>query len=320
FNNIVGNNISGLSNEVGTVDATRNWWGDASGPYHESLNPSGSGDEVSDNVEFEPWLESELVGARTETVADGTVDAKDMADTEVVVTGTATVTVARYGNNPGGDAPADFNALGKYIDVYVPSISAVTEIEIRHYYTDAELAATGVDEELLELLWWDGDEWIECSDGGVNTTATYGYSGYMWVKIRNDTTPSLADLQGTVFGGYQHPSATNGGFCFIATAAYGTPMAGEIQILREFRDEYLLTSPIGQAFVDFYYRVSPPIAEFITEHAILKPVVRAGLVPAVAVSAMVVNTTTTEKAVTMSILVLVVVSVAIWVMRRRSRG
>jgi hypothetical protein len=79
--------------------------------------------------------------------------------------------------------------------------------------------------------------------------------------------------------------------CFIATAAYGTPMAGEIQVLREFRDRYMLTNPVGQALVDFYYEVSPPVAEFIAEHPGLKPVVRAGLMPAVTMSTVVVNTT-----------------------------
>jgi len=85
------------------------------------------------------------------------------------------------------------------------------------------------------------------------------------------------------------PPPTTGGGCFIATAAYGTPMAEEIQILREFRDEYLLTNPLGQALVDFYYRVSPPIAEFITEHPSLKPIVRLGLLPAVVMSTVIVN-------------------------------
>jgi predicted outer membrane repeat protein len=37
------------------VHAARNWWGSASGPRHPALNPDGLGDEVSDNVEFEPW-------------------------------------------------------------------------------------------------------------------------------------------------------------------------------------------------------------------------------------------------------------------------
>jgi len=109
-------------------------------------------------------------------------------------------------------------------------------------------------------------------------------------------------------------------FCFIATAAYGTPMAEEIQTLRDFRDEYLLTNPLGQAFVKLYYRVSPPIAKFITDHPSLKPIARTALVPAVAMSTAVVNTTATEKAVTLGVLVLVSVAVAIWVTRRRGKG
>ena len=110
------------------------------------------------------------------------------------------------------------------------------------------------------------------------------------------------------------------GWCFIATAAYGTPMAGEIQILREFRDEYLLANPLGQALVGLYYRVSPPIAEFITEHPSLKPIVRAGLLPVVAMSTIAVNTTPAEKAAIIGLLVLVSVALAVWATRRRGRG
>ena len=109
-------------------------------------------------------------------------------------------------------------------------------------------------------------------------------------------------------------------WCFIATAAYGTPMAGEIEILREFRDDYLLTNPVGKALVELYYRVSPPIAEFITEHPALKPIVRVGLVPAVAMSAVAVNTSPAEKAAIVGFLVLVPVALAVWVRRGRGRG
>jgi len=111
-----------------------------------------------------------------------------------------------------------------------------------------------------------------------------------------------------------------GGWCFIATAAYGTPMAEEIGILREFRDEYLLTNTVGRALIDIYYRVSPPIAEFITEHPRLKPIVRAGLLSAVAMSTIAVNITPVEKMAIAGLLVLVAVAVAIWATRRRSRG
>jgi hypothetical protein len=79
------------------------------------------------------------------------------------------------------------------------------------------------------------------------------------------------------------------GGCFIATAAYGTPLAEEIQILREFRDEYLLNNPLGQGLVDIYYRISPPIADSITEYPNLKSIVRAGLMPIVAMCSIVLD-------------------------------
>jgi hypothetical protein len=85
----------------------------------------------------------------------------------------------------------------------------------------------------------------------------------------------------------EEPSSPGG--CFIATAAYCTPMAAEIQILRELRDKYLLTNSLGQGLVDVYYRTSPPIAGFITEHPGLKPVVRAGLMPIVATCSIVLD-------------------------------
>jgi hypothetical protein len=281
FNNIVGNSDYGVRNDGGeTVDATNNWWGDASGP--NGAGP-GTGDVVSVNVVFDPWLEAEVGAVKTETVTDGTVDARDEADTEVAVNGTATVTVAQYNANPGGPPPTGFGSLGKYCDVHVPNITQVTEIQIRLYYTDAELAAAGIDnEELLRPLWWDGDKWDVCSDSGVNTTSTNGYSGYMWAKIRATLTrPSLNDLQGTPVdqgfeSGGELPSQGCG--CFIATAAYGSDTAKEIDILREFRDTVLLPNSLGAKLVSFYYKISPPIADFISQHEVLRTMVRVGFV------------------------------------------
>jgi hypothetical protein len=66
--------------------------------------------------------------------------------------------------------------------------------------------------------------------------------------------------------------------CFIATAAYGTPKALEINELRRFRDEYLRESSLGNEFIAFYYENSPHIADFISEHEILRTVVREGFV------------------------------------------
>ncbi len=69
-----------------------------------------------------------------------------------------------------------------------------------------------------------------------------------------------------------------GGGCFVATAAYGTPTAREIEVLREFRDMVLLKNTIGSQFVALYYRFSPPVADFIAGNELLRTVVRELLV------------------------------------------
>lgn len=69
--------------------------------------------------------------------------------------------------------------------------------------------------------------------------------------------------------------------CFIATAAYGSFLDPHVQILRHFRDEYLLTHAAGRAFVDWYYRISPPIAGFIAQHESTRVITRLFLTPVV---------------------------------------
>jgi len=95
-----------------------------------------------------------------------------------------------------------------------------------------------------------------------------------------DTTPTKTG--GGKIGGGTTPSkpASKSG-CFIATAAYGTPMAQEIDVLRDFRDNRMLPTVVGKAFVQAYYRVSPPIAYLISRSETLKRAVRGVLTPIV---------------------------------------
>lgn len=69
--------------------------------------------------------------------------------------------------------------------------------------------------------------------------------------------------------------------CFIATAAFGFYSAPQVQVLRDFRDRFLLTNAPGRAFVAWYYHYGPKGAHFINVHPWLKAPVRLALLPLV---------------------------------------
>ncbi|MEO1202988.1 MAG: CFI-box-CTERM domain-containing protein, partial [Pseudomonadota bacterium] len=73
----------------------------------------------------------------------------------------------------------------------------------------------------------------------------------------------------------------SGSNCFIATAGYGSPWEPNVVTLRRFRDEWLLTNAPGRAFVDFYYRTSPSIADWIADRDWARWLVRTVLTPVV---------------------------------------
>jgi len=77
-----------------------------------------------------------------------------------------------------------------------------------------------------------------------------------------------------------------GGGCLIATAAFGSEMAPQVQLLREIRDNTVLQTESGSAFMtgfnQFYYSFSPAIADYERENAVFKETVKLTLTPLLA--------------------------------------
>jgi uncharacterized repeat protein (TIGR02543 family) len=118
----------------------------------------------------------------------------------------------------------------------------------------------------------------------IQAVAASGYQFVGWTATAGAF--SNANAESTIF---QMPDvdvivtakfdvADSGGMCFIATAAYGSPTAEQIDVLREFRDVVLLESTAGSQFVALYYKLSPPVADFISGSSLLRTLVRVLLV------------------------------------------
>lgn len=98
--------------------------------------------------------------------------------------------------------------------------------------------------------------------------------------------------------------------CFIATAAYGSALDPHVDALRRFRDRYLMTNSLGRNFVAFYYRYSPPLADYIAQRPWARTTARVVLTPLVFAVAY------PMPALGLTLLLLLGLS-CLWVMRRR---
>ena len=104
-----------------------------------------------------------------------------------------------------------------------------------------------------------------------------------WVFVSSEAIADGNDSPPMPMGGLGEGTAKSGG-CFIATTAFGSPLARHVQVLKDFRDCYLMNFSLGRAFVKAYYRYSPPIADRIAKSDNLRALIRISLLPLIGVS------------------------------------
>ena len=156
---------------------------------------------------------------------------------------------------------------GKSLDGY-PTITTKST-EVRKYQDLSNNIPMVV---LEKLIYVDDDIWI--ISASTDSDKFSEYENRIYATMNSFRYPASPPIEN---------SSDNGGGCLIATATYGSEMATEVQQLRELRDNTLLNTESGTAFMgtfnDIYYSFSPVIADMERESPIFKEVVKIAITP-----------------------------------------
>ncbi|MCG2825753.1 MAG: right-handed parallel beta-helix repeat-containing protein, partial [Thermoplasmatales archaeon] len=167
YNNIYNNTDHGVYSYTGgyTANAIYNWWGDASGPYHPDTNPSGTGDNVTDNVIYKPWTGEVSYLYVTVTANPTSVSSAETSTITITVTdGTNLVsgaTLNLQSDNGGSFSSVTDNGDGTYTATFTApnvTIQTVCRITTAASKTDYNSASGYVDVTVVgEVTDTDGD-------------------------------------------------------------------------------------------------------------------------------------------------------------------
>jgi hypothetical protein len=121
---------------------------------------------------------------------------------------------------------------------------------------------------------------------GSSSAATAAYEPVLEKINESDYFQQLEVPAPTPQQTQQTQQQSKGGGCLIATAAFGSEMAPQVQFLRELRDNIVLQTESGTSFMtgfnQFYYSFSPAIADYERENTVFKETVKITLTPLLA--------------------------------------
>jgi uncharacterized repeat protein (TIGR01451 family) len=191
------------------------------------------------------------------------------------------------------NTPADNTATAASITVNnpVPAISSISPSSATAGGTAFTLTVNGSNFSGDSTVYWGGAARTTTFVSFTQLTAAISAA-----DIATAGTPSVTVVNIAPGGGTSNSSTftinavapaaekTSGNMCFIATAAFGSPLESHVQILRDFRDRVLQNSAAGKAFVQFYYQTSPPIADKIVQSEGLRLITRVMLMPVIGVA------------------------------------
>jgi len=168
-----------------------------------------------------------------------------------------------------------------FSDEFLP-LNSVIQVMI---LSEEDLQVKSVNSNVIENLRTLGDiqenGWFFLSESGKNIDARYIFGQESSVS-KNDLAFSIGSYSENDIG-IKEVEGGDGGGCLIATAAFGSELSPQVQFLREIRDNTILQTESGSAFMtgfnQFYYSFSPAVADYERENPTFKEAVKLTLTP-----------------------------------------
>jgi len=180
------------------------------------------------------------------------------------------------------------NRSGLFAEGFYPMNSIVnviilSEEELQVLKTNSSIIGSASNADELQKNGWYYIKNEQLKDSEINKLDLRYLFGKTNSVDRQQLLLSIVPIVEDVTSNNAAEETNQGGGCLIATAAFGSEMAPQVQFLRELRDNTVLQTESGSAFMtgfnQFYYSFSPYIADYERENPVFKETVKLALTP-----------------------------------------